>query len=353
MADYRPAGVRRILLVSSTALGDTVLSTAAMMALRERFPGVRITGLIHRDYVPLFRQCDFLDDVIAYYGGYRRFFCTLRALRRAQPDVALILHGNEPQATPLAYLSGARFIFKLPNTSRFAFLLSNREPRLAWRDLGHGMMQRLKIAQLAGALIEGARMRLPITDEARAAVAHWLAERGVAARDALIGFQAGASSRGRMWPVAHFAALARMLLAAHPACRFVITGAPHERARCAAIAGDIGAAAVTAGGVVAVELLPALVRRCAVLVTGDTGTLHVAVAVGTPTVALFAVSDPAVSGPAYDFDKHIVIHRPNTAGVRSKTDAAHWMAQIAPGEVAAAVMLQLMRRQEEAHGQDN
>lgn len=342
MADYQPENVQRILLVSSTALGDTVLSTAAMVAVREHFPAARITALIHRDYLSLFQPADFLDDLIAYYGGYSHFFSTLLALRRTRPDIALILHGNEPQATPLAYLAGARFIFKLPNTSRFAFLLSNPVPRLTWADMGHGMMQRLKTAQLAGVQIEGARMRLPIPNLTREMVARWLAEQGVTATDIVIGFQAGASSRGRMWPVAHFVALARQLLAVHPAYRFVITGAPHERLRCEEIAKGIGAAAIIAAGALPIEMLPALVQRCAVLVTGDTGTLHVAVAIDTPTVSLFAVSGPDVSGPAYDLERHIVIHHPAPAGVRSKTDNDRWMAQIPSDEVAVAVMQQLI-----------
>ena len=341
MADYRPDNVQRILLISSTALGDTVLSTAAMGAMRQRFPAARIAVLIHRDYVPLFDQADFLDKVIPYYGGWQRFFSTIVALRRTQPDVALILHGNEPQATPLAYFSGARFIFKLPNTSRFAFLLSNQVPRLTWSDMGHGMMQRLKVAELAGAPIDGARMCLPVTDSTKDIVARWLAEQGVMAADLVIGFQAGASSRGRMWPVAHFVALAKTLLAAHPAYRFVITGAPHERLRCEEIAKGIGLGAIIAADALPIKALPALVQRCAVLVTGDTGTLHVAVAVGTPTVSLFAVSGPDVSGPAYDLERHIVIHHPAPAGVRSKTDNDRWMAQIRSDEVAAAVAQQL------------
>jgi ADP-heptose:LPS heptosyltransferase len=349
LADYRPENVRRILLVSSTALGDAVLSTAAMTAMRQSFPAAHITALIHRDYVQLFRQADFLDAVIPYHGGWRRFFCTLCALRAARPDLALILHGNEPQATPLAYLAGARFIFKLPNTSRFAFLLSNREPRRAWADFKHGIEARLDAARLAGARIEGARMRLPVPAAAREQVARFLAAQKVGAGDTVIGLQAGASSRGRMWPVEHFTALARLLLAAHPACRFVITGAPQERARCEEIAKGIGVAAISAAGALPIEALPALVARCAILVTGDTGTLHVAVAVGTPTVALFAVSDPAASGPAYDNDRHLVIARPLPDRVRSKTDDEGWMAQIGPEEVFAAVEHQLVRAGETAH----
>jgi len=348
MADYQPENVQRILLVSSTALGDTVLSTAAMVAVREHFPAAHITALIHRDYVPLFEPTDFLDGIIAYYGGYSHFFSTFLALRRIHPDIALILHGNEPQATPLAYLAGARFIFKLPNTSRFAFLLSNQAPRLSWLDMGHGMMQRLKVAQLVGARIEGARMHLPIPNPTREIVTRWLAEHDVMAADIVIGLQAGASSRGRMWPVAHFVALAKMLLAVHPAYRFVITGAPHERLRCEEIARGIGAGAIVAAGALSIEMLPALVHRCAVLVTGDTGTLHVAVAVGTPTVSLFAVSGPDVSGPAYDLERHIVIHHPAPAGVRSKTDNDRWMAQIPSDEVAAAVTQQLSQFAQQA-----
>jgi ADP-heptose:LPS heptosyltransferase len=351
LVDYRPEDVRDILLVSSTALGDTVLSTAAMAAVRKRFSAARITALIHHDYVPLFRQCDCLDEVIAYHGGWRRFFTTLSALRRTPPDLALILHGNEPQATPLAYLAGARFIFKLPNTSRFAFLLSNQEPRLTWRDFSHGIDVRLWVAHLAGAEASSARMCLPVVPVARQQVAGFLATQLVGAGDTVIGFQAGASSRGRMWPVDHFVALAQKLLAARPACRFVITGAPHERARCEEIAKDIGATAIAAAGALPIEALPALVAHMAVLVTGDTGTLHVAVAVGTPTVALFAVSDPVASGPAYDFDKHIVIHRPaSVSGVRSKTDDERWMARITPEEVFDAVMQQLACAQEAHHG---
>ncbi|PKO84458.1 MAG: glycosyltransferase family 9 protein [Betaproteobacteria bacterium HGW-Betaproteobacteria-11] len=348
-ADYRPERVRRILLVSSTALGDTVLSTAAMVAMRRRFPVARIAALIHRDYLPLFRDADFLDEVIPYHGGWRHFIATLWRLRRFHPDLALILHGNEPQATPLAYLAGARFIFKLPNTSRFAFLLTNHAPHPGWADCGHGLNLRLKIAGLAGAEVAGARMGLPVPAATRVAVANWLAGQGVAAADTVIGLQAGASSRGRMWPVAHFVALARQLLAVDPAYRFIITGAPHEGPRCDEIAEGIGFGAVVAAGALPIEMLPALVQRCAVLVTGDTGTLHMAVAIGVPTVSLFAVSGPAVSGPAYDFDKHIVIHRPAAVTVSSKTDNDRWMAEIPPEDVLPAVLRLIDSDKEHKH----
>lgn len=342
LAAFDPARVRSILLVSSTALGDTVMSTAAVEALRRRYPAAHVAALIHVAYVDLFRHLRGIDTVIPYHGGWRRFLRTAWQLRQHHVDTALVLHGNEPQATPLAWLAGARFIFKLPNTSAFRFLLSNPEPVLDWNALGHGVAQRLRVAALAGADAEGARLYLPRPRAAETAVTHWLSRQGIKAGARLVGFQLGASSRGRMWPVESFVALAARLGTAFPDLRFVLTGSNAEFALCEAAAHAIGKAAVNAAGALPVEHLPTLVGRLALLVTGDTGTLHVAVAVGTPTVSLFAVSDPARSGPAQDPQLHTVIHRPcPELAQRSKTDDDTCIARIAVEEVLAAATARL------------
>lgn len=342
---YQPDEVRRVLLVSSSALGDTVLSTAAMAAMRSRFPRAHISALIHRDYLPLFTSSPDLDEVIPFHGGYRHFLRTVLRLRRNAPDLALVLHGNEPQATATCYLAGARFIFKLPNTSRFAFLLSNREPRLGWGDLGHGLNGRLRTAALAGAKVSGARMHLAIPEQTSRHTVDALAEHGIGAEDLVIGFQVGASSRGRQWPVGHFAELGTRLHERWHGVRFLLFGAPSEVADMRALS-----RALTVSNVILstdlgdIELLPALLRRCELLVTGDTGSLHVAVAVGTPTVSLFAVSDPATSGPAQDPERHLVVFHPRSPDVSSKTDDPSHMARIGVDEVYAAVVRQLESR---------
>lgn len=348
-AAFAPDRVRSILVISSTALGDTVMSTAAISALRERYPAAQMTALIHRAYVPLFARLPELDHVAAYDGGYRRFWRTALTLRNEQPGLAVILHGNEPQATPLAYLSGARFIFKLPNISRFRFLLSNQSPLLDWPQLGHGIAQRLRTAALADARGSQAGMRLPVTSEAVTAVQRFLGLKRVGAAHLLIGLQTGASSRGRMWPAAHFVALAHAMQSAHPAARFVLTGAPAEAAYCGEIAKLIGPTALLANEL-PIELLPALLAQCRVLVTGDTGTMHVAVAVGTPVVALFAVSNPATSGPIQDVERHAVIHRPcPELKLRSKSDDQGCIARIGVAEVRAEVERLLAQAAPEAN----
>lgn len=143
------AAIRQILVVSCTAIGDTLMSTPAIRSLRLAYPHARLTLLVHPAYRALFARLPGVDQLIGYRGGWKGFVRLAWALRQQHPDLAVILHGNEPQATPLAYLSGARWVFKLPNAGNpFRFLLANREPQLRWEDFRHGIEQRLATAAL-------------------------------------------------------------------------------------------------------------------------------------------------------------------------------------------------------------
>lgn len=302
--------IQRILVVSCTAIGDTLLSTPALRSLRETYPKARITLLINSAYMELFRDQPQINDLIPYPGGWRRFLPLAGHLRARKFDLACILHGNEPQATPLAWLSGARFIFKLPNTSRFRFLLTNAEPVLTWDDFEHGIDQRLAVAKLAGARSTDRRMELLIDAAERREAASLLGNHGITADAPLIAFQAGASTASRRWAPSRFIALGQRLLAEHPDIRIVLTGSPAERPLTDAIATGIGdARAWSAAGKIPLPVLPALLEHCALMVTGDTGPMHLAITIGTPVVALFAVSDWHRSGPAYDLDRHVIIQK--------------------------------------------
>lgn len=150
-AELGSATIQRILVVSCTAIGDTLMSTPAIRSLRLAYPYAHLTLLIHPAYRELFASLPGVNAMLGYRGGWKGFVRLALTLHRQSFDLAVILHGNEPQATPLAYLSGARWIFKLPNAGNpFQFLLSNREPQLRWEDFQHGIEQRLATAALAG-----------------------------------------------------------------------------------------------------------------------------------------------------------------------------------------------------------
>ena len=308
LAHFDPDKVKNILVVSSTAIGDTLLSTPAIRAVRERYPGATITGHFNVKNMELFENNPHIDGIVPYYGGYKKFLKTVREFRRRKFDLVLIFHGNEPQATPMAYLSGARFILKFPKSREFSFLLSNTEEQLADASL-HVIEKRLKLAELVGCRTSAKEMVLLEREEGNAFVTQFLHEHGMNTEDLLIGFQAGASTAGRRWPSRRFIKLGKMLIAASPRVRVIITGSPEEYALCREIADGIGERSMVTAGIIPLKYVPSLVRRLRALLTGDTGILHMAIAVGTPVIALFVPSTPKDTGPLYDLDKHVVVHK--------------------------------------------
>ena len=342
---FDPERVRRILVVSSTAIGDTLLSTPAIRAARERYPKAEIAALFNAKTVDLFGNNPDVDEVVPYHGGYRRFFRTILALRRHRFDLALIFHGNEPQATPIAYLAGVPFIFKWPNTSENRFLLSNDGPVRTWDDFPHAVDQRLAVAALAKCDPKRRPMTLPLTEEGRRAVDRLLREEGVGGADLLVGFQCGASTLSRMWFPDRFAELGRRLVRGRDRVRILFTGSPAEREYCGSIARQIGERTIVAAGRLPLPAVPSLLARLHVLVTGDTGTMHMAGAVRTPIVGLFAVSDPSRSGPYYDLDRHVIVKKPRTCVdcVSKRCTYQKCMEAIEVEEVFQAVMRILAR----------
>jgi len=350
LSRIKPGSIKNILIVSSTAIGDTLMSTPAMRAVRKCFPEARIIALFNRDNMELFANNPNIDGAVPYYGGWKKFISTVTELRRYSFDAALILHGNEPQATPLAYLTGARFIVKLPNVSRFSFLLSNAAPELPWARLGHGIEARLRSAALLGCKPNGLEMDLPLDTGYEEGLRAFMSREGLGSgkREVLIGINPGASTLSRQWFAERFIVLARRLLEEMPGIKIVLTGSPEEAPLCRAIAEGIGEAteAVIAAGRLTLPESAALIGRLNAFVTGDTGPMHIAYALKTPVVALYAVSDPEKTGPLTNRELHRIIKKPQTCQpcISKKYEHQECMEQISVDEVFSAVM-DILRKQ--------
>ncbi|MFA5242945.1 MAG: hypothetical protein WC392_11285, partial [Sulfuricella sp.] len=157
-APWHPATApRSILVFSNTALGDTLLSTPAIVSLRNAFPDARITFFTGKAFAPLFASFEAVDSMVLYHGGYRRFLRTVMELRRQKPEIALLLHSNAPQDIPLAVLSGARVILKTPTKSEYRKYLSCEFPSRTQ----HTIEERLDLVRAIGATSLTRRMSLP------------------------------------------------------------------------------------------------------------------------------------------------------------------------------------------------
>ena len=117
---------------SNTAIGDTLFNTPVFREFRAKFSDVKTIALLNPNNAALFRDDPNLDEIITYDGRWGGFLKTLKILKSKKIDICFLLHSNEPQATPLAILSGAKYVFKLPNhKNKFNFLHSNTPQKYA------------------------------------------------------------------------------------------------------------------------------------------------------------------------------------------------------------------------------
>ncbi|BCL76900.1 glycosyl transferase family 9 [Jeongeupia sp. HS-3] len=340
--------IHRILAISSTAIGDLLMSTAGMSSLRLGYPNAHIDALVPPLYTALLANNPDIDDIIGYDNRWKTFCRTVWTLRKKHYDMVVVLHGNEPQITPLTVFIEARWRFKLPNDFPHRYLLSNSEVVYQWHDFSHGIDQRLAVARLAGGLPRNHEMTLHISPETQAALdQHLVEEFDIDPFAPLVAFQIGASTRERCWRPERFAELGHRLLKQDSALKIILTGSPAEYALLNSVAKMLGEPdrVLVSAGQFPLSSLPALLRRCQILVTPDTGIMHMAIAVGTPTVSLFASADATRSGPTVSPEKHIVIQKWRTCNPcferRCKYANSICMDNITVDEVYAACLQHL------------
>ena len=300
--------VQTVCFFSNTALGDTIFNTPVFRVFRQNFPHVRTVALLNPSTAPLFKTDPNVDEILLYDGKKGGFLRALSQLKKIKPDVVFILHSNEPQATPLAVLSGAKYVFKLPNSgNKFNAFHSNvPEP---YGDERYVVLNRLEQLKFVGIKSRDTRLNLYLRDEDFARVDEML--KGYGARK-FIGFQMGASTVSRQWFWQRWRELAGIILERTDAV-IVLTGSPAERAMTAQLDEELRSARVIdAAGKFSLREAAALIARLDVLITPDTGPLHVAAALKTPTIGLFAVASPVNSNPDFDENIHKFIKKPRT-----------------------------------------
>jgi ADP-heptose:LPS heptosyltransferase len=343
LAAVDPDRIRSILVAVTTALGDSVTFTPALAALRERFPLARIVGLFHRNFADLYLADPRLDEVIPYHGKYKRWHRTLKALKVERCELALVPYINDPDVIPLIYLGGSRIIFRTPGRNTiYRFMVANPELLSSKPNLDHALVRCATMLRHLGCAIPDLAPTLHIDQSSRERAAAWLRAHGILRGVQLVGMHPGASIREKRWPAENFAEVARALLRENAERWLILTGSGGERALCERIRAACGAPdrAVNAAGGLPLADLPALLGRVRWLLTNDTGVAHIAYATGTPSLTLFWRSDPAISGPMQNLDRHQVIAcQPLCPPCRPRTCRYPACArEITPNQVLAAAL---------------
>jgi len=322
--------IKTILIMSNTAIGDTLFATPAIRLIKQHYPSKKIIALLNPKNSQLFETNPYIDQILTYTGKWRDFFKTLRVLRKLKVDLVFIMHSNEPQASPLAYFSKSKYVIKIPNDkNEFNHLHYNQTESL---ELGmHFIDARLKQLQYIGITSVDYKMDLFIKSSSYNIIDERL-KIGVR----YIGIQVGASTKSRMYPVELWASLVEKILAYDDLITIILTGAEQDRAITNELQKKISNNRVkNFSGIYDICTAVALIDRLALLITPDTGPLHIAASVETPTIAFSVAGSSIESNPRDGLVPHIFIQKPKTCipCIDKKCQNPYCMRQILVDEI--------------------
>jgi lipopolysaccharide heptosyltransferase II len=355
--------VRRILVVRVDLLGDTVLSTPAVRALRRGYPTAKIDMLVQPAMAGVLTGDPDLAEVIGYNPHVWRSPVAwlkprtwtearhmLRNLRAKRYDLAISVSGDI--GSIVTRLSNARRRVGYAGEA-YAGVLTDAVAGARYHKHMHEVSYVLLLAEAAGGIVlpEDALPWLRVNPKARAQVRTMLrgGRQATGATGPIITMHAGArNGQAKRWPAEHFAALADLLWQEFNAL-LVLTGAPHEAPLADEVAALATAPILNLAGQTSVPQLVALLAESDVVVSGDSGPMHIACAVRTPVVALHGPTDPDLSGPTTP--DAIVLRRrlwcspcyDASATAECRFGNPICMKDLAPRMVLAAVRRQLER----------
>lgn len=297
---------RTVLVLRLSAVGDIVLTTPAIEALKRAWPHARIVWAIKQSCAPLLRHNPYVDDIVALQPK-ESVWSFAQRLRAFNIDAILDVH-NTLRTRVIRAL--------LPNVGVTS--VWHKRPwrdeipvRLGWRpyhshkpfsDRMHDAVEQL-VGQ--GTLPHG-QLRIWCSDRDMRAARDLLVQHGIDLHRPILGIAPGARWETKRWPVTRFAELAAR--AAQHGIQVVVTGSHSERNLGEQIRTTVPTAQLLFDEL-PLTLLPPMIAHCNTFVCNDSGPMHIARALGIPTLAFFGPTDPTM----FDFTGHHVMRATNVA----------------------------------------
>lgn len=295
---------RKILVRATNWLGDAVMSMPAVRALHERYPESEIQVLAKPSVADLYRRETFCHRVIPYTArSLPEKWRVGKTLAREKFDCAVLLQ-NAFEAAAVAFAAGIPERIGYARDGRSFLLTLPIAVPLPGEIPPHERFYYLEMLHRAGilkALPVCDRIRLHGADEARAVGVARFRELGLG--EIVIGVSPGAAyGSAKRWLPENFAAAAQQV-ARCLGGSVALFGSASERGLCASVARDIHVPVHNLAGETTLAEFIDLTAACRVFLTNDSGGMHVASALGVPTVAVFGATNDVTTGPTGPFSR--------------------------------------------------
>lgn len=284
----RPGGaldaVRYLLVIRLSSVGDVLLTTPILRLLRQHCPRARIDFLVKAGYADLLRAHPCVDRLILYDED-QPWWQTLQTLRQTRYDIVLDLHRTLRSRLVYFGLSAAHKLAYNKRWGRRALLV-----RLGWNtlramtpvpELYAAPLRRLGITAPVPAL------EMTLTPESRGVAREYLRQVfPVGLRSPVLAVAPGARWATKRWPVERFASVAEALAASRGAA-VVILGGQEDRQLAQELRHRLRMPVLDSTGQLSLMQTAALLQRCRLLLSNDSGLMHMATALQVPVVAVF------------------------------------------------------------------
>lgn len=273
----------QILVVATTALGDTLWATPVLQNIKEQNPHSYLGVLTSPIGKEILKNNPYVDKLFVMEEPLSKHFFKLRKeLYKHEFDTVLLLHASQRLTLPLVSLIGASRILGTAGINKgLDSLLTHKLPN----HQQHEITRRLQIAEAIGINPAVETLSIFLTDQ------EFLPPR----KGKWIAMHPGSKDSFKRWPIDNFIRLGKLIKENHH-CEILITGTQSEREMMKKIAENIPGAHLDEPNR-SLREFAALLNQMDLLISNDTGPVHLACALNRPVVAIYASTDPKVCGP--------------------------------------------------------
>jgi ADP-heptose:LPS heptosyltransferase len=299
--------MKRVIIVKMWALGDVLMATPMLASLRATYPDSKVTWVVDESHGEILRGHPGIDDLeIIHSGRWRRLlrkgnvpgwlaesFRLRRLMERYKADAAINCHPEKWWTIflcPAPVRIGLYPSTSLPGSARFyTHPLPSQTPPL------HATRQYLQATQTLGCPDSDLRLTIGETPDEAVFLADFEHQQGIRSGEPFVVLAPFTTAENKCWEPERYAILADYL-ADRWSARIILTLGPRDEPAARTIAAQAKTPIIVAAKTTLRQYV-ALLRRADVVVSGDTSSLHIAAALGTPYVTLFGPTDPSHLAP--------------------------------------------------------
>jgi len=288
-------GYKRILIVRTDKVGDVILSTPVIKALRDAYPYAYISVMI-RPYTRVVLEGNpYLNELMIYDkdGKERSWFGSLRfarALRKQKFDVAIILNPSN-RGNLIPFLAGIPK--RIGYNRKMGFLLTDKIKDTKHLGQKHEIEYNLDLVRHLGIKPLDKNMFVAENPDSENWAENLFIKEKIGFKDKLVVINPASSDRSKMWPADRYAAVADRL--AEKGYRIIILGGPGDNKITDQVFKNMRQPVINMVGNNNISQAASLLRRCQVFISTDTGPMHIASSIGIPIVAIFGRKDKGLS----------------------------------------------------------